>query len=864
MTMRSKRIVTRAGNFDRLHPRVRAAYTHPPVLTMKNLLLVFAAAILIPVSLFSQSNAPRVTRELDGTLRMLDEPVVSTAGGASAASFAADGDEQWDARFNPLEAALGTVSVSAIAVTPTRIYVGGNFNEIEAEQANFIMMYERGLRYWHQIVERGINGVNGPVTAIVADGEDVYVAGQFDKAGPVAARNVARYDGSQWHAIDAQLPQDAYPSALAMYDGHLYLSGRFGSTGNVALYRLDGSAWTPMGIDGSYSSRLMVYDGELIMGGFFLRAGDSLRGGALGWNGQRWRALVQSSSSGFDLVRDFAIAPSGELYASGNFDADSLGDVVRYDGSAWRPVGGAGVRRKAFGLQASVNAIAVAPNGDLYAAGSSIDSAGSVKVIDMARWNGSEWSSVGNVYYGVSDLAFVEDTLLVAGTFTRVDAVRAYGLARRVDGAWSSWGNAYRPGGTVYSMERAPNGDIYVGGNFQLAGGIGVNNIARWDGSAWHALGTGVNGDAKALFVDATGAVHVGGWMSAVTHAGSEHVENLAVWRDSAWAPHPVPFRSASQLFDIAANSTGLYVAGGIVLDTNIQWPLVRFDGVRWRPVGDSVTGGVQGTAWTLLADGNDMYVGGQFAAAGDVAVGSVARWNAGGWSRIGSDGDPAPTGLVTALAKWRGSLMVAAGYSTDVPRAIGRYDLATGAWISIPPLFGMVNAMTPVGDDLYVTGYLELDGSKNVARFDGTSFSGLGSGLDDGGNAIVADNAGRLYVGGAFTTAGGKPSYGVARWNGVTLAVDAARAPHRLRAVAAPNAFAGTSTLEFTLEHAARVRITLVDERGRAVANLAEAQLDAGDHTMTIDATTLAAGAYYLHMSVDAESSVVPIRITH
>ncbi len=34
-------------------------------------------------------------------------------------------------------------------------------------------------------------------------------------------------------------------------------------------------------------------------------------------------------------------------------------------------------------------------------------------------------------------------------------------------------------------------GDLYAGGDFTTAGGVAVNRIAKWDGSAWSALGSG-------------------------------------------------------------------------------------------------------------------------------------------------------------------------------------------------------------------------------------------------------------------------------------------------------------------------------------------------------------------------------------
>ena len=34
--------------------------------------------------------------------------------------------------------------------------------------------------------------------------------------------------------------------------------------------------------------------------------------------------------------------------------------------------------------------------------------------------------------------------------------------------------------------------NLYAGGYFTMAGGVVVNNMAKWDGSAWSALGSGM------------------------------------------------------------------------------------------------------------------------------------------------------------------------------------------------------------------------------------------------------------------------------------------------------------------------------------------------------------------------------------
>ena len=38
------------------------------------------------------------------------------------------------------------------------------------------------------------------------------------------------------------------------------------------------------------------------------------------------------------------------------------------------------------------------------------------------------------------------------------------------------------------------DGQLYAGGVFLEIGGERVNNLARWDGSDWHALGKGLTG----------------------------------------------------------------------------------------------------------------------------------------------------------------------------------------------------------------------------------------------------------------------------------------------------------------------------------------------------------------------------------
>jgi hypothetical protein len=82
---------------------------------------------------------------------------------------------------------------------------------------------------------------------------------------------------------------------------------------------------------------------------------------------------------------------------------------------------------------------------------------------------------------------------------------------------------------------------LYVGGRFTSAGGVSMNNIARWDGVAWSDVGGGVteSGNAEihafAVLDDGSGpALYTGG---RFTNADGVLVSNIAKWTGINWSP---------------------------------------------------------------------------------------------------------------------------------------------------------------------------------------------------------------------------------------------------------------------------------------------------------------------------------------
>ncbi|NOT30723.1 MAG: HYR domain-containing protein [Planctomycetes bacterium] len=64
---------------------------------------------------------------------------------------------------------------------------------------------------------------------------------------------------------------------------------------------------------------------------------------------------------------------------------------------------------------------------------------------------------------------------------------------------------------------------LYAGGYFGTAGGVPANGIAKWDGSSWTALGSGMNGFVSALrgYDDGNGpALYAGGGFTSAIDSG--------------------------------------------------------------------------------------------------------------------------------------------------------------------------------------------------------------------------------------------------------------------------------------------------------------------------------------------------------
>lgn len=251
------------------------------------------------------------------------------------------------------------------------------------------------------------------------------------------------------------------------------------------------------------------------------------------------------------------------MYAGGAFtlaDGRSANRVARWDGTAWNEVGG--------GVVTAVLAFCVFDDGTgsaLYVGGS-FTTAGGQPANRIARWDGANWSALGSgldssVYaLGVFDDGF-GPALFAGGTLNQAGG-QAVGRIARWDGtAWSALGagvNNRVEALTVFDDGTGPA--LYAAGSFfQAGGGLAAPFVARWDGTAWGALGGAITNTVYALcpFDDGSGtALFVGGAFGA-TDAGESYL--------AKWAGCSAPgFQSEHGCFGnpalLAATSPGLFV----------------------------------------------------------------------------------------------------------------------------------------------------------------------------------------------------------------------------------------------------------------------------------------------------------------
>jgi hypothetical protein len=317
----------------------------------------------------------------------------------------------------------------------------------------------------------------------------------------------------------------------------------------------------------------------------------------------------------------------------------------------------------------------------------------------------------------------------------------------------------------VWDTRTLPGGDVVAGGFFTTAGGVSASGVARWDGTAWHPLGTGASSVDDVLVLQG-GDVVASGFF---TMAGGVSADKIARWDGVSWSSFVHGDIRPTRLDEAAQLPNGDIVATGIFTSANgaTMGHIASWDGAVWSMLGVASNSAANNwvRACTELPNGN-LVVGGDFTLAGAVNANNIAMWDGLAWAPLGT-GPGGPVHAVRALANGE---VIAGG---DFGGGIARWDGSSWNQVGMG-LTGPVLAIEVLANgDLIAGGYLA--GMGCIARWDGISWSPLGTGLSTTSASVSASVKcitqlpnGDLVVGGRFTHAGGASANNIARWDGV------------------------------------------------------------------------------------------------
>lgn len=316
----------------------------------------------------------------------------------------------------------------------------------------------------------------------------IYVSGEFDSLGKIAAHHIGYYQNGEWHAMESGIPSEKALGASALtyaeFQGKLYVGGWFYGLGDKPAYCIgiwDGTKWDTLyqraftDFPDKIIYTMKVINNELWVGGNF----DSIAGiranGLAKFDGKQWHSVNLPIHPSYtadyphinNSVRDIAYY-KGKVYIAGILYVGppdvGWGAAVLENGT-WKPL----QHYYSGGTMYKI----IEYRDELYFAGRWQHFENNVfTVYSLRKWNGETWSNVGNTTYiqGISDMEVFKGKLYIVGGFQHIGpsgyygepvSLPCYGIVSWDGEKWCNLNRRY----SHYPMALAKSGDgkeLYV------------------------------------------------------------------------------------------------------------------------------------------------------------------------------------------------------------------------------------------------------------------------------------------------------------------------------------------------------------------------------------------------------------------
>lgn len=521
-------------------------------------------------------------------------------GGIAAKKVAEWNGSRWKAYSLP-----SGVFVSALARGPGGELVAGGALPVDGNQTVGSIYRWTGTAW--ALLGNGVSSGSfaGVVTRLLPFQGKLVVAGCFshvggapESNGSLRALSLASWTGSAWQALD-----DGTAAVAQTY----FNPAACGDEGPYALW------------DVQYQ-RLLSDGSRLWVAGSFPGVAGVASQGLISFNGQSWRSEGQAKWGLSGSLENITVGgPQCKPHALGSVTHAGTARVSRsvlQFNNGWTPLG------TAFPETVDCRALAVGPSGKTYVG--CIDREPNPNTQQQAgrvfELRSNRWVDLGGALPPVNDLAFDR-----TGRLWAVGGEQTGYVGRLADNnTFATVESTFN--GPIFRLDFAPTaaagspGELIVAGAFTQRGSQALNRIARWNGSRWSPLGSGLSSFVLAIEYGSRGI-----YASTLDEGtGSRFV--LGKWNGTAWselATAQAGFSDVSEVsFSTLLERGGRLIAGGSGELDDGSAGVFLYDGTRFRGLG----GGLNAI----------------FVEAAAVEKGSV--WIAGGVTAVGPKGTRVPS----------------------------------------------------------------------------------------------------------------------------------------------------------------------------------------------------------------------------